>query len=223
MNNTPGLLIFPFNGNAMEAFDCIGEQYQFLGFIDDTSEKRQGMYAGARVFGREALMQYPQAKVLAVPGSPQSYLQRGHVIDGLGLPTDRFAQVFHPSACVSAQARIGYNVLIMAGAVITSNAVVGNHVCILPNTVVHHDAVIGNSVLIGSNTTIAGHTVIEDNCYIGSGCSIMNGLRVGEGSLIGIGSNVIRDVAKYVRVAGNPARELATTNNFKSSSALPVQ
>ena len=202
------LLIFPYNGNGIEALDCIGSAYRFIGFVDDTPQKRGMDPNGYQVLDRQALLRFHDAHVLAVPGSPSSYRTRKEIIQGLGISEERFARVVHPAAAVSPLASIGRNVLIMAGVVITSNAVIGSHVCILPNTVIHHDVLVGNLALIGSNVTIAGNTVVEENCYIGSGSSIMNGLRVGCGALIGLGSNVIRDVAADARVVGNPAHEI---------------
>jgi sugar O-acyltransferase (sialic acid O-acetyltransferase NeuD family) len=202
------LLIFPYNGNGIEALDCLGAQYELVGFVDDTPEKQGQDRYGHGVFSRNALEQHANAHVLAVPGSAASYRSRREIIQRLGVSDRRFARVVHPTASVSSLAVIGYNVLIMAGVVITSNARIGNHVCILPNTVIHHDAVVGDWSLIGSNVTIAGNTMVGENCYVGSGSMLMNGLHIGDGALIGLGSNVIRNVAAGARVAGNPAREL---------------
>jgi sugar O-acyltransferase (sialic acid O-acetyltransferase NeuD family) len=202
------LLIFPCNGNGLEALDCLGETYRCIGFVDDTPEK-QGRDAHAYpVFGRDALAERADALVLAVPGSAASYQSRRRIIDGLGLSDERFARVIHPTASISPLAVIGRNVLIMAGVVITSNAVIGDHVLIMPNTVIHHDVVIRAWSLIGSNVTIAGSTSVGENCYIGSGSSVMNGVSLGDGALIGLGSNVVRSVLAGARVAGNPAREI---------------
>lgn len=203
------LFIFPCNGNGLEALDCLGEAYCCIGFLDDTPDKQGRESFGLPVLPRTALLRSPDAAVLAVPGSPMSFRSRRQVIEGLGLGADRFARVVHPGARVSPLAKIGHNVLIMAGVVITSNAVIGNHVCILPNTVVHHDAVIGDWSLIGSNVTVAGGTRIGENCYIGSGTSLINGITVGDGALIGLGSTVIRDVAAGSKMAGTPARALS--------------
>ena len=202
------LLIFPYNGNGIEALDCLGEAYRVVGFIDDTPQKQGNDPRGYRVLSRTALGEFPAAQVLAVPGGPQSFQSRQRVIEGLGIEEHRFASVIHPTARVSPLATIGHNVLIMAGVVVTSNALIGSHVVVLPNTVVHHDAVIGAWSLVGSNVTIAGSTVVGENCYVGSGTSIMNGLRVGNGALIGLGSNVIRDVPANGKVVGNPARQI---------------
>ena len=203
------LFIFPYNGNGLEAFDCATGQYEIIGFIDDTPEK-QGFQegVGVEVFPRTVLKTFPQAKVLAVPGSPVSYLQRQALIESLGLPEERFATVIHPKASVSSLATIGYNVLIMAGAVVTSNAVLGNHLCILPNTVIHHDVRIDDYALIGANITVAGHSMIGWNCYIGSGSRVINNITIGDFSLVGMGTNVITDVSPRKKVVGNPGREI---------------
>lgn len=202
------LLIFPCNGNGLEALDCLGSAHRFIGFIDDAPEKQGIDRHGHRVMHRSRLTEYMDAKVLAVPGSPVSYRMRAQVIHGLGIEDERFATVIHPGARVSPLATLGHNVLIMAGVVVTSDAVIGNHVCVLPNSVIHHDTEIGDFTLIGANVTIAGGARIGQNCYVGSGSSVMNGVRIGDRALVGLGSNVIRDVAPDSTVAGNPARVL---------------
>jgi len=202
------LLIFPCNGNGLEALDCLGDAYAFAGFIDDAPGKQGSDRHGHRVMPRAALDAFPDAHVLAVPGSPLSYGGRCEAIEGLRLPNHRFARVIHPRASISPLATIGHNVLLMAGVVVTSNARIGNHVCVLPNTVIHHDVVVNDWSLVGASVIIAGGAVIEENCYVGSGTSVMNGLRVGKAALVGLGSNVIRDVPAGSTVAGNPARRL---------------
>jgi len=205
---TPGLLIFPFNGNALEALDCLGSAFHLHGFIDDTPSKQGLSSLGFQVHSRAGLEEFQRSQVLAVPGSPSSFRSRRAVIESLGVEPSRFARVIHPTARVSPLATIGRNVLIMAGVVVTSNAVIGDHVCVLPNTVIHHDAVIGAWSLIGSNVTIAGGSHIGENCYIGSGSSISSGLQIGTGSLIGLASTVIRSCEAGSKLAGNPARSL---------------
>jgi sugar O-acyltransferase (sialic acid O-acetyltransferase NeuD family) len=202
------LLIFPCNGNGVEALDCLGRTHEFIGFIDDSAEKQGTQAHGYPVFGREALSRFPNAQLLAVPGSPTSYKFRRHVIEGLGVPEAHFTTIVHPSATISRLAQIGRNALIMAGVVITSNAVIGDHVCILPNTVIHHDVIVGAWSLIGSGVTIAGGVAIGENCYVGSGSSIIHGVKLGDHVLVGLGSNVIRSIPADAKVAGNPARQI---------------
>ena len=200
------LLIFPYNGNGLEAIDCIGNQYELIGFIDDTPEKLGKTAFGVEVFGREILSKYPDAKVLAVPGSPLSFKIRAKIIQDLNINENRFATVIHPNASVSNLAKVGKNVLIMAGVVLTSNCKIGNHVCILPNSVIHHDSEIKEYTLVGGNAIVAGGVVIEENCYIGSGSNIINGISIGKETLVGMGSNVITNIPAQSKVVGNPAK-----------------
>lgn len=204
------LLIFPYNGNGLEALDCIQGQYELIGFVDDTQEKQGVQAEGVEVFSREALDRYKNADVLAVPGSPTTYTQRRTLIEGLRLPENRFATVIHPKAQVSPFARIGYNVLIMAGVVITSNAMLGNHLCILPNTVIHHDVHIHDYTLIGANIVIAGYTTVGRNCYIGSGSNVIDHITIGDFTLVGMGANVITSIPPQQKIVGNPARSIGT-------------
>lgn len=202
------LLIFPYNGNGLEALDCLGNTYNFIGFVDDTKEKQGVNLFGHKVFDRTAFEKFPDAKVLAVPGSPTSFKERIDIIAGLCIKEERFATIIHPNASISKNAFLGINCLIYAGVVVTANAHIGNHICILPNTVIHHDTKIGDYTLIGSNCCIAGYSEIGKNCYIGSGSNIINNINIGKSVLIGLGSNVIKDVSDNSKIAGNPAKVL---------------
>jgi len=203
--NKESLLLFPYNGNAREALDCLDDSYSVLGFIDDLSEKQGNDNNGRKIFSRSALNRFPKAKLLAVPGSPNTFLKRRKIIESLDISNNRFATVIHPSAKIASTARVGFNTLIMAGVVISSNVIIGNHVCILPNTVIHHDSIIEDWVLIGSGVIAAGCVKVKKNCYIGSGTTIINNIEIGARSLIGLGSNVIKTIPGGVTVFGNPA------------------
>ena len=220
----PELLIFPRNGTGLEAVECITSSYRLAGFIDDgpgklgsiqlelSSSCKPAEPAGPQaiaVMSRTKLAEFPDAFVLAVPGSPSNFRNRVQAIESLGLPRDRFATVIHPTASVSPNAKIGRNVLLMAGVVVTANAVIEDHVCVLPGSVVHHDSVVGAYTLVGSRVTIAGGTTIGKNCYLGSGSSIINGIQIGDRALIGLGAVVIRAVEAGAVVAGNPAKPIA--------------
>ncbi len=202
------LLIFPFNGNGIEALSCLHPDDQFIGFIDDTPSKQGVNAMGSPVFPRTKIADYPDAFILAVPGNAANYAGRDEVISGLGLPGHSFVSLVSPQAYVSPMAHIGRNVLIMPGVVITSNAVIGDHVVVLPNTVIHHDVQIGDYTMIGSGVCIAGYTRVGRKCYIGSGSNLINNIVIGEGTLAGMGANIIRSTRPGSRIVGNPGRTI---------------
>lgn len=209
------LILFPFGGNTREALmtiqaiNGVHQQWDVIGFIDDDSSKWDQEACGVKVLGgRDVLQKYPEAKVLAAPGEPNSYLKRKDIIDGLVVEETRFAKIIDPTVIVSSDAQIGYNTLLMPYAVISCGVSIGNHCVILSQTVISHESQIGDYCCIGSNVSVSGKVIIKSQCYIGSGSSIRNDITVEERSLVGLGSNVVKDVEKEVVVAGNPAKIL---------------
>lgn len=199
------LVIFPFNGNAIEALDCVNDEYQVVGFIDDSADKIGTKYQEIEVFSRDMLSD-ESLFVLAVPGSPTTFKKRKEHIKGLNLPLSRFVNIIHPRAIISASVSIGVNNLIMAGVVMTSNCKIGSHNCILPNSVIHHDCDIGDFNLIGSSVVIAGYVELGDNNYIGSASSFKNNVKIGRQNLLGLGSNVVGNFGDNQTIYGNPAK-----------------
>lgn len=84
-------------------------------------------------------------------------------------------------------------------------------------------------IKIGAQTTIsreaflccAGHDIasptmeltfapitIGSNCWIAGRATIMPGVKIGDGAVVGAGAVVTKDVAPWIVVAGNPAREI---------------
>ena len=51
-----------------------------------------------------------------------------------------------------------------------------------------------------------GHVFIHNDVWIGDNCTIMSGISIGSGSVIASGSVVVKDVAPYTIVGGNPAK-----------------
>jgi sugar O-acyltransferase (sialic acid O-acetyltransferase NeuD family) len=205
------LAVFPFNGNGIEALDCISfDDYELIGFVDDDPKKMSEQF---EIFSREILQDYKEIFVLAVPGSPASFRKRAEIISSLNIDRSRYITAIHPRASIGRNVEIGVNCLIMTGVALTSNARINDHVCVLPNSVIHHDAIVDDYTLIGSNVVVAGGTTIGKSCYVGSGTNIMNGINIGDLSLIGLGSNILKSVTGNSKMVGNPARDLNAYNN----------
>ena len=84
---------------------------------------------------------------------------------------------------------------------------------------------IGNDVSIGPEASIltlghdpqssdfanrGGPVTIGDRVWIGYRALILPGVTIGEGAVVAAGAVVTRDVAPYMIVGGNPAREIGT-------------
>lgn len=69
---------------------------------------------------------------------------------------------------------------------------------------VHADT-LGGKHIVGHPAT-NGDVVIGNDVWIGSGSTIMSGVTVGSGAVIAANSHVVKNVAPYEIVGGNPAR-----------------
>lgn len=83
---------------------------------------------------------------------------------------------------------------------------IGSHNLLMVNTHVAHDCVIGDHNVIANNVGVAGHVTIGDHIIIGGNSGIHQFCRVDDYSLVGGASLILKDVAAYTMVSGNPAK-----------------
>jgi acetyltransferase-like isoleucine patch superfamily enzyme len=60
---------------------------------------------------------------------------------------------------------------------------------------------------------------IGRGAFIGVGAIILPGVAIGEGALVGPGSVVTKDVADYMWVAGNPAKQIKSLKDMKANAS----
>ena len=89
------LIVFPYSGTGIEALDCLGKDFKCIGFVSDDESLIGSFYNEIGIFSRDIFIQKPNAKVLAVPGSPSSFLKRKAIIENLNIDDSRFATVIH--------------------------------------------------------------------------------------------------------------------------------
>lgn len=61
-----------------------------------------------------------------------------------------------------------------------------------------------------------GRIDILDNCFIGQRAIVMPGIRIGPRSVVGAGAIVTKDVPPNTVVAGSPAREVSTLEEYRA-------
>jgi UDP-perosamine 4-acetyltransferase len=114
----------------------------------------------------------------------------------------------HPRAVVSAAARLGRGVAVMAGAVVNPGAKVGDNVIINTGAIVEHDCVVGDHAHVATGATLCGGVQVGRSAHVGAGATVRQQTRIGEGAVVGAGAVVVHDVAPATVVAGVPARIL---------------
>lgn len=89
---------------------------------------------------------------------------------------------------------------------------IGSNTIVAPNVkLVAHDA--STKLLLGY--TKIGKIDIGENCFLGESVIVLPGVTVGENSVIGSGSVVTRSIPDNSVAAGNPAKVIMSTDEYK--------
>lgn len=82
--------------------------------------------------------------------------------------------------------------------------VIGSDCLLMAYVHVAHDCHIGDHVILSNAVNMGGHTTIGDWAIVGGLTAIHQFVRIGAHAFVGGASRVPKDIAPYVRCAGNP-------------------
>ena len=117
---------------------------------------------------------------------------------------------------IGEKCNIGQNVVISPFVTLGNNVKIQNNVSVYTGVICEDDVFLGPSMVFTNVINPRSHvsrkdeykkTVIKRGASIGANATIVCGNTVGEYALVGAGSVVVKDVAPYAIVAGNPARQ----------------
>lgn len=83
---------------------------------------------------------------------------------------------------------------------------IGNRNLFMVNTHIAHDCVIGDDNIIANNVGVAGHVKIGNHVIIGGNAGIHQFCKIDDYSMVGGASLILKDVASFNMVSGNPAK-----------------
>ena len=83
---------------------------------------------------------------------------------------------------------------------------IGSHNLLMVNTHVAHDCLIGDHNVLANNVGVAGHVTIGNHTIIGGNSGIHQFCTIDDYSLVGGASLILKDVAAFTMVSGNPAK-----------------
>lgn len=82
---------------------------------------------------------------------------------------------------------------------------VGDNCLIMAYCHAAHDCIIGNNVVIANATQLGGHVTIEDYATLGGVIKVHQFCSVGRHAMVGADTKIVKDIAPYLLVDGNPA------------------
>jgi UDP-N-acetylbacillosamine N-acetyltransferase len=133
-------------------------------------------------------------------------LTRKKVTEQLLAHQCQLSTLVHPSAVISAYAKIGLGSLICANAVVNIDSTISQGCIINTGASVDHDCILGSFVHVAPGVRLAGSVSIGETSFIGIGSVIIPGTVVGKHCILGAGSTLLHDMADHSVAVGSPAK-----------------
>ena len=200
--------------STIEDINQITPQWEVLGFFNDFETNNINGYPVIGKIDHESASGYLKNKdvyFLYTLISTKLNHKFIHKLHNIYLPIEKFATIIHPTAVVSKFAQLGYGVSIQPFVSVGPNVTIGNHVQIYAQSLIGHNSTLDDYSYVANNACIGASVHLKPGAYLGTNCSILENVTIGEWSLVGIGSVIIKDIADYTKVVGNPSRSIGTT------------
>lgn len=183
-------------------------KYEITGLLDSALVGK--IVAGLPVLGGDELLPRLRADGVSAAfigvGGTGDNLPRMKIFERVAGLDFTFANAIHPSAIISASARLGRGIAIMAHAAINPDAEIGDNVIINTGAIIEHDCKIKSHAHISPGTVLCGGVRVGMGAHIGAGAAVRQNVCIGERAIIGVGAVVVKDVPACDVVAGVPAR-----------------
>ena len=128
-----------------------------------------------------------------------------------------------PNCKIGQNCNIGQNVVVSPDVILGDNVKVQNNVSIYTGVICEDDVFLGPSMVFTNITNPRSavirkdqyeKTIVKKGASIGANATIVCGHDIGEYAFIGAGAVVVKDVANYALVVGNPAKHIGWMSEY---------
>lgn len=177
---------------------------RFVGYLDDNDAPmarfgRTLPHLGPITGGRTD----PTVRLVMAIGDPA-----GKMAVAQALGEGAFDTLVHPSAWVSASARLGRGCLICPFADMSADTVAGDFVCLNGYASLGHDAQAGAYSTLSGYVDLMGGAKAGARTFFGSGARVLPGVTVGDDCRIGAGAVIMRNTPAGSTYYAAPAKRL---------------
>lgn len=197
--------------STVEDINAVEKQWEVIGFLNDRETEPIN---GSPIIGKidkETVHNYlndPDVYFFYTLISVKLNFNFLHKLLDLEIPEERFATLVHPTAVVSKYAKIGFGTCIQPFVSVGPNVNIGNHVQIYAQSLIGHGAILDNYSYVANNACIGADVHLKEGAYLGTNATTLEFVSLGKWSITGIGAVVLKDVADYAKMVGNPARQI---------------
>ena len=139
--------------------------------------------------------------------------ERIMLIGNLGIPSDRWTNVIHPSASIAEGVLLGHGNFIGQNAVLQPGVTLGDHCTVRAGANLGHDSVLDSFCYVGPNATLCGRAGMKLGAHLGPNAVVTDGIQMGRLSILAAGSMLARDSEEGGTYLGVPARLVRTMRN----------
>ncbi len=198
---------------VFEAANEAHEEWDLAGYLSDVC--RPGEHLG----GHPVLGGTDEAGNFAARGffihyalhlSAKKKWERVQRFRALNIPHEAQASAVHPRACLHPSTTLGPGVLVCALAGTSVEVHIGGNVHVYGGAFVGHETVVGDLATLAAHAVLGARIAAGEGCHIGLSSAVREDVHLGEYAVVGMGAIVLRDVAPFVIVAGNPAQPIGT-------------
>lgn len=203
------LIVFGAGGHAKVVIESARAAHPGceLVLLDDRPEAVGDELLGARIVGGRSWLDENWSEASVVPALG-SNADRYALCEEMRRRGRQLATIVHPSAILSASARLADGCFLAPGAIVNASSRLGPGAIVNTGASVDHDCQVGAAAHIAPGARLCGGVRVGDRTLVGTASAVIPGVNIGADVTIAAGSAVVRDVPDGARMGGCPARAL---------------